>query len=311
MSGSTSRRKKPSRRQASRKSRKVGVRRGRQKPRRLAFGALSGVARAHPTRLRLGVLFALSLVAGIALASPIEKHVAGWANYDLGLLEQMAIQGNSRLSFAEIAATTGIRRGTPLASIDQAAVSQRLMAEPWIREADVLRLPPSTLLIRIEERVPQAVLLPRGQGSQAPAPRLIDASGHLFAAHLDNRSLPSLMGGDALASEEKHAVLLTGLALFEELQSPEFADLWGPDDDLRVYLPVSSSSEGWMVRGSMKVVLGHRDLMPRLRRLGEVLRSDDAMGALGDSDFVIDLRFADQAVLRRAGNASKQRGRRS
>jgi len=289
----------------------VGVRHTRQKSRRLAIGALSGVAWAHPTRLRLGVLFALSLVAGIALASPIEQHVAGWANYDLGPLEQMAIQGNSRLSFAEIAATTRVRRGTPLASIDQAAVSQRLVAQPWIREADVLRLPPSTLLIRIEERVPRAVLQSREQGSQAPAPRLIDASGHLFAAHLDDRSLPRLMGGDGLASEEKHAVLLTGLALFEELQSAEFADLWGPDDDLRVYLPVSSSSEGWVVRGSMEVVLGQRDLMPRIRRLGEVIRSDDAMGAMGDADFVIDLRFADQAVLRRAETPSKRRGSRS
>jgi len=289
----------------------VGVRHTRQKSRRLAIGALSGVAWAHPTRLRLGVLFALSLVAGIALASPIEQHVAGWANYDLGPLEQMAIQGNSRLSFAEIAATTRVRRGTPLASIDQAAVSQRLVAQPWIREADVLRLPPSTLLIRIEERVPRAVLQSREQGSQAPAPRLIDASGHLFAAHLDDRSLPRLMGGDALPSQEKHAVLLTGLALFEELQAPEFADLWGPDDHLRVYLPVSSSTEGWVIRGSMEVVLGQRDLMPRIRRLGELIRSDDAMGALGDADFVIDLRFADQAVLRRSGNASKRRGSRS
>lgn len=311
MSSSGSRRRRPSRRQASRGSRTVGGRDARRKPGRLRIGALSGAARAHPVRLRLGVLFALSLAAGIALASPIEKHIAGWTNYDLGLLEQMAIQGNSRLSFAEIAATTGIRRGTPLASIDLVAVKNSLVAEPWIREADVLKLPPSTLLIRVEERVPRALLVPRGPSAHAAGPRLIDASGHLFAATLEDQSLPRLIGGDALVSDEQYPVLLTGLALFEQLQSPEFADLWGSEDDLQVYLPVPSASEGWVVRGSMHVVLGQRDLMPRIRRLSEVIRSDEAMQALGDERLVIDLRFADQAVLRRAKNTDKRRGGRS
>lgn len=289
----------------------MGGRDARRKPGRLRIGALSGAARAHPTRLRLGLLFALSLIAGIALASPIEKHIADWTNYDLGLLEQMAIQGNSRLSFAEIATTTGIRRGTPLASIDVAAVERSLLAQPWIREADVLRLPPSTLLIRVEERVPRAVLVPRGRNSPAAAPRLIDAGGHLFAVALEDQSLPRLIGGGALASDEKHPVLLTGLALFDQLQAPEFADLRGPEDDLQVYLPVPPSSEGWVVRGSIDVVLGQRDLGPRIRRLAGVILSDKAMGALGDRRLEIDLRFADQAVLRRAKNAGKPRGGRS
>ena len=157
MSPSESRRRRPSRRQASRKGRQVNLQRGQRKPARLALGFLPGAARGHLTRLRLGVLFALSLAAGIALAAPLEERLAGWAQDDLGPLEQMAIQGNSRLSFAEVASTTGIRRGTPLASIDPEAVRQRLAAEPWVREANVLRLPPSTLLVRVEERVPQAL----------------------------------------------------------------------------------------------------------------------------------------------------------
>jgi len=257
------------------------------------------------------VLFALSLAAGIALAAPLEERLAGWAQDDLGPLEQMAIQGNSRLSFAEVASTTGIRRGTPLASIDPEAVRQRLAAEPWVREANVLRLPPSTLLVRVEERVPQALLLPRNQGSPASTPRLVDANGHLFAAPLEDRSLPVLVGGDALASEAQYAVLLTGLALFEQLQASELADLWGPEDDLRLHLPVGDSSEGWIVQGTLEAVLGRRDLMTRIHRLGEVMRSDEAMGVMGETDFVIDLRFTGQAVLRREGKANPRRRGRS
>lgn len=301
MTSSRTQRRKPSRRQPSRGGRTVGSRgktgRSHRRKTRLSLGAGSLAAMTGRMRPRFSLLFALSLVAGIALARPVEKQIAQLTSNDFGLLGSMAIQGNSRLSFGEIAAITRIQRGTPLATIDTSVIATRLAREAWIREADVLRLPPSTLLIRVEERKPKAILVPRNSSFPGLGPRLVDANGHLFIAAFNSESLPRLVGGEALASEQQHAVLRKGLALIEHLQAPELADLWG--HSLAVYLPIQNESEGWALRGSMDVLLGQKDLESRIDRLGQLLRSDEIIGALDGQRMLIDLRFADQAVLRR------------
>ena len=104
------------------------------------------------------LVFALSLLAGLAGAVPVVRHVAAWTDNAVGVLDRMAIQGNHRLSFGEIATATGVERGTTLAAIDAREVAENLARQAWIREADVLTLPPSTLLVRVEERKPRALL---------------------------------------------------------------------------------------------------------------------------------------------------------
>ena len=302
MSRSESSRRKPARKQAARANRSVGRRTARGKSVRRAsrLGLGRGPLSATPTRTRvlLWLLFALSLAAGIGLSMPLEQEISRWTqDDDLGLLENMAIQGNRRLSFAEIADTTGIERGTPLASIDAAVVAGRLTEEAWIREASVLRLPPSTLLIRVEEREPRAILLPSEATSGTP--RLVDSEGHVFPANLDDDSLPRLVGGESLPSHQDHPVLLEALTLFERLRDPRFADLWGAGDRLSVHLPTGNNAEGWRLRGNVDVLLGQRDLATRMDRLAQLIARDEILGALGGERVLIDLRFADQAVLRR------------
>ncbi len=303
MRKSRTQRRKSSRRQTSRGSRSVGRRGGAgagRKTNRLALGTGRLSALNSPTRLRFLLLFTLSVVAGIALTGPVEQQIAPWTDNDLGLLETMAIQGNRRLSFGEIAALTGIQRGAPLASVDTSAVAQRLNRQAWIREADVLRLPPSTLLIRVQERRPKAVLLPRDPTPEPANPRLIDADGHLFSASFPRESLPHLIGGEALTSNENHAVLLTAMTLFEHLEAPELADLWSQGHGLEIHLPLQGASEGWALRGTVDVLLGRRDLVARIQQLAQLIRRDEILGAMAGERILIDLRFADQAVLRRA-----------
>jgi hypothetical protein len=54
-----------------------------------------------------------------------------------------------------------------------------------------------------------------------------------------------------------------------------------------------------MLRGSVDVLLGRRDLTARIDRLAQLIRSDQILDALGGERVLIDLRFANQAVLRR------------
>ena len=304
MTRSRTGRRKPSRRQSSRSNRNVGKSAGnRHAGNRLRLGA----AAASRTRLRLTLLFVLSLVAGIALAAPVEKQIAEWTENEFGTLERMAIQGNHRLSFAEIAATTGIQRGTSLAGIETSVVAERLVREAWIREADVLRLPPSTLLIRVEEREPRALLLPRQGKAGNPGSRLVDASGHVFIASAGDEALPRLVGGEWLDTNGKHPVLVKALALFEQLQTPELARLGDFGEELLIYLPVPGSSEGWKLRGRVDVVLGQKDLIPRIQRLTQLMGTEEVLSARGNQRLLIDLRFAEQAVLR-AGKKNPNKG---
>ena len=64
--------------------------------------------------------------------------------------------------------------------------------------------------------------------------------------------------------------------------------------------PFQEASEGWMLRGAADVLLGRRDLSQRIRRLGHLLGSNEVVAALASEGLLIDLRFADQAVLRPA-----------
>jgi hypothetical protein len=49
----------------------------------------------------------------------------------------------------------------------------------------------------------------------------------------------------------------------------------------------------------MDVLLGQKDLESRIDQLGQLIRSDEIIGALDGQRMLIDLRFADQAILRR------------
>jgi cell division protein FtsQ len=256
-------------------------------------------------RARRGALFALSIGAGILLATPVQEQITRWTLGELGRLESVAIQGNARLSSAKIAAATGITPGSPLSAVDPSAVEARLESQPWIREARVLRLPPSTLLVRVEERTPHAVLIGRDAPGAPALRRWVDESGTPFASAEDGPSterggVPHLIGGDALASGQPHAVLVTALALFERLRATGDGALHRLGGRMDLQLPAGATSEGWVLASpdrSLEVVLGHSHLFERFDRLRELL--DAQLPGVEEAPMRIDLRFADQAVLRR------------
>ncbi len=71
---------------------------------------------------------------------------------------QIHIEGGQRLSPKVISAQAGIRPGINVLSVNLAAARKRLLAHPWIAEAEIQREIPSTLRIRIREQVAVAVV---------------------------------------------------------------------------------------------------------------------------------------------------------
>lgn len=235
-----------------------------------------------------------ALVLGLGLAALLGEPLLGWLGPDLASVDTIAIQGNAHLSVAQIAQATGVARGSELSRVDPAEVEQRLMAVPWIREARVLRLPPSTLLVRIREREAHAVLIDAGRGR---GERLVDADGTPFAGGPVTGPLPRIVGGDALENGVAHPVLVTALDLLDDLETVGAGVLADPDGALALHLPFGDAPEGWVVKGAAEVVLGVDELDARFARLARLLDSSELETGNGGKAQRIDLRFADQAVL--------------
>ncbi len=116
-------------------------------------------------RLGLGAaaLAPLGLLAWVLLSSPLLS------------VRTVAVSGTSRLSAAQVRAAADVVKGTPLARIDAAAVVRRIETLRPVAEVRVSRGWPSTLRVRVVERVAVAgVVSPRGV-------TLIDAAGVSFA----------------------------------------------------------------------------------------------------------------------------------
>ena len=68
------------------------------------------------------------------------------------------IEGGQRLSTKTLASVAGVREGINVLSVNLSSARKRLLAHPWIAEAEVQREIPSTLHIRIREHVPAAIV---------------------------------------------------------------------------------------------------------------------------------------------------------
>ena len=255
----------------------------------------------RPHRLRWIAAFSISLAAGILLARPLEPLILSWASAELGGLESIAIQGNSQLSFNDVAIATGVARGQQLAEIDLDQVETRLREQPWIKNAHVLRLPPATLVVRVDEREPRALLVDAPGRTPPGRVRLVDEEGVVFAIASGREDLPQFVGGENLETGRGHVLLADGLSLLRLLKSAEIETVVSPGEALTVHLPNDGSSEGWIVRGRIEVILGQGQHEARIRRLVELLGNQEVRELLSQQDLRVDLRFTDQAVLERIG----------
>jgi len=71
---------------------------------------------------------------------------------------QIQVEGTQRLSPQAVIAYAGLHRGVNVLSVNLSATRKRLLAHPWIAEAEIQREIPSTLRIRIREHLPAAVV---------------------------------------------------------------------------------------------------------------------------------------------------------
>ena len=100
-----------------------------------------------------------------ALVVLLVAATAGWVVLASPLLavREVTVVGTDRVAPAQVTALAEPAVGTPLARVDAAALAERVAELPLVKEADVVRVWPSTLEVRLVERVPVAAV-PAEQG---------------------------------------------------------------------------------------------------------------------------------------------------
>ncbi len=227
----------------------------------------------RPLAIAARLAFATTLALGsIALARVLDRYVRTAPEFAISTFE---IEGESRLTEAEISACAGMALGDNVFARSIEEVRTDLSAHPWIADATVERRLPSTFRITIRERVPAAIL-------SLETPYLVSDEGAVFKSLEpgDPVDLPVITGisGSRFFTERSYRTqLLTSIVgLLSEWQSagmsrrePVGEVHVEPDESLTLFV----GDDGTEVRLG---VGPYRNKIERLRRVLDELASREA-----------------------------------
>ena len=231
-------------------------------------------------RRRLKILIAVVVLAAL---------VAGaWAVTRSVVLDvdRVRIDGVDEARAGVIRDSAGIAEGVPLVDIDVGAIEARLERLPWVKEADVDRQWPGTLVIDVTERTAVA-MVPSGTGHA-----LIDEDGYVIAresvpAPVSTDALPLIDAPLSVAVGDVHLDAGPGLAVISALTA-----------DLAPWVEailVDDDQVGLDLVGRATVAFG-----PAVRLDDKVTAVRAVLGGVDLSCIVaIDVTAADQTTIRR------------
>jgi cell division protein FtsQ len=201
-------------------------------------------------------------------------------------IAEISLAGQHEVSRENIIALAGITRRSSLLFLDAAKTRARLLTNPWIADATVLKLYPSRLRISIRERKPFALWQKDGLVS------LIATDGTVLVPYVPTRfsSLPLLVGRGA-----EHA----GRAFLNMLnRQPEIAHL--------VEASVLVAERRWSLhlKSGIEVLLPENDPEQALQTLAELNRTKKL---LSRDIITVDLRLADRVTVRLSDAAAAAR----
>ena len=110
-------------------------------------------------RLAIG-FYTIAGVAGLLATSCLFIFVYDVITQcDYFRVQSLKIEGMKRLTAKQIVQQARVSKGVNVMAVNLSMVRKRLMANPWIAEAEVRREIPSGLYIRIKEHVPLAIVV--------------------------------------------------------------------------------------------------------------------------------------------------------
>ena len=198
----------------------------------------------------------------------------------------VAINGRKQLTQDEVLAIGGVNGRSSLLFLDAAVVRDKLKANPWIREATVLKLYPGQLQIDIVERSAFALWQQDGRLS------VISDDGAVLESYVSRRflSLPLVVGKGA---ETRARDFLALLARYPQVRAATKAAVF-----------VGERRWNLRLKDGLDIRLPENDIGNALAALSKLDKED----RLFSRDIVaIDMRLADRLTVQLSEDAAKAR----
>ena len=219
----------------------------------------------------------------------------------MGVVDQIVVRGNERLSKGEVLAVLNGLRGESLFGTDLDVWRGRLMRSPWVRDAALRRSLPSTVEVVIFERQPIGIGRLNGETY------LVDERGAAidqYGPQYADLDLPIIDGLAALSDDEGSATDIARAELAARLIAavharPEMARRLSQIDVTDVH------NASVILNGDPAVIyVGEDQFLQRLQQYVEL--APTLRERVPDIDYV-DLRFDERIYVRPAGKPGKAR----
>jgi len=210
---------------------------------------------------------------------------------------EIQVEGNLQVAAQDIVGSLGLKPETSILEVDLPALTQRVLQNPWIKEASVQRRLPLSLTIQVVERMPEAVFI-------ADRHYLLSADG-VILAELGEDELPTLptlraptprqvdVGERILTSE-----MVQGLSVWRQFQ---LANALQGERAHEIAIAGDGSYVVNLGQRMPAIRLHAQDLEGQLRRLGAALAASHQSL---DRFAVVDLRFRDRVVFKPASGTT-------
>lgn len=219
---------------------------------------------------------------------------SGPALQDLLEIKTISVEGLYHLDKKQVLDLAKVKPGAPLHHIVTTAIQEQIEAHPWVKTADVTRVPFHELRISVSERKPAVIVRSESQNF------LCDEDGHVLnrLGQLDNEALPLVTGIDLPGLVQgtdsvRHAVV-SGI---------ELARVVGESFDGRLHVLADNPSNLVALVQGMRFQFGDEALKEqweRFRRVKSTLKAQNFDG-LGRNVREVDLRYENRIIVREGG----------
>lgn len=236
--------------------------------------------------LSAAAFFGLTGLYGMAVGGHA-GNVAEAATSAIGFsIDNVKVSGNVQTSEVDILQQLGLDGSSSVISLSAAAARARLVALPWVEDAEVRKVYPDTVEIKLSERTAFGIWQHGDELS------LIEKDGKVIAPLRDNKfaSLPLFVGDDA---EEEAATFQERLSAWSDIESrvKAYIRIGGRRWDLRL-------DNGVVVKLPEENVARALDLLTDMENKQQLLERDI---------LAVDLRLADRTTIQLTADAEQRR----
>jgi len=216
-----------------------------------------------------GLCKATILIVVVAVSAFICRVVYGYMmDSPLLTLREVVIEGCRKISEREILSMTQLDRRPNILSVELDALRNKVETNPWIARAEIRRIFPDSISIKVTERRPAAIIL---------LDRLyyIDAQGAIFARvpedqDIDYPILTGLHREDFKANpDQSRALLSKALTLVTVMEDGE---VLSKKDISEIHMDKAFGISIYTKEGAIEIKLGLDHYEPKWKRLERVWR---------------------------------------